>query len=470
MRLSPLLAATLLATLPARAADGPSTATLAKIAPAIVRVVASHCSGDETSRAGSGFAWPSAGQIVTDLHVVVGCQTIAVDYQGIDERPARVAHVLVPADLVLLAVDGAPPTPSLAVAPSPPPPGTEVDVFGYALGQPTRDTHPLELTFGNAEAPHLADVLPDAERQDITRAGFPALSTDILRLDGNLLPGNSGAPIIDPSGTVIGIGSGGLERGAVGVGWAVRAHYLPDLLHAPPDMPDTSQGATSAFATAAPQTRDSGVRCGAFTLYRRRILPLAKLVSTASQPDYLQELATGITGVRLDSKSMHNDFAIWSEPRSGATLVLPAWLKLEPGDDACRMHSRDDDIRTIIAVAPLPPGPDRRSRIGAALKEGQKLLERMSGVPMRVDHAYTIFEHRQGNGVRHNLANHRIDARHVLRAYRTDFVGRDNFMFASVIGEQTLDPSGKPIPSIPWALGVYGVALSGLPPAAPSNP
>ena len=67
-------------------------------------------------------------------------------------------------------------------------------MFGFALGQPTRDTHPLRLTFANTEAPSLSDVLPDAERADIRKVGFPALDTQVLRLDGNLLPGHSGAP------------------------------------------------------------------------------------------------------------------------------------------------------------------------------------------------------------------------------------------------------------------------------------
>lgn len=454
------------AALLACAAAHAQTAPLAAIAPAIVRVVASDCSGAEPSRAGSGFAWPAAGQVVTDLHVIAGCSTIAVDYQGIDERPAHPIHILIPADLALLAVDGAPATPVPTIAATPPPPGTGVQVFGFALGQPTRDTHPLELTFGNAEAPHLADVLPDAERQDIARIGFPALTTEILRLDGNLLPGHSGAPILDPSGAVIGIGSGGLERGAVGVGWAIRARYLADLLHAPAQMPGGAGTATSAFATAAPQTSASGVRCGEATLYRRRTRQIAAIAASAGDTARLQQLAADLAGVPIDALPEHAPFAIWAEPHSGAALVLPAWLPLVAVAEGCEMHARQGGIRYVIRVGTLPqsPGPARREAVRAAFASSTEILDRLAGIRLHDAPQFELREHRAGMVVRHKLMTRPLRGQEAVSVYRADIAGEGAFLLAAVINDHATLQGQKPAPDTPWALGVYGIALSGFPP------
>ena len=73
----------------ALADDGPSAAVLRETAPAVLRVTASQCGGAAPDRAASGFAYGSANQVVTALHVVQGCQTISVGYQGITLKAAE---------------------------------------------------------------------------------------------------------------------------------------------------------------------------------------------------------------------------------------------------------------------------------------------------------------------------------------------------------------------------------------------
>ena len=219
----------------AQADDGPSADVLRATAPAVLRVTASGCGGSAPDRAASGFAYGSGDQVVTAFHVVQGCRDISVGYQNITEQPAHITHVLQDADLALLQVDGggAEVTPLVETDR-----GGDVNevlnVYGYALGQATRENRRLVVTAANeGGASRLRDAVNDEVRHEVQQNGFPSLDVMVVRVDGNLLPGHSGAPIIDSSGRVIAIGSGGLERGAVGVGWAVRATYLAQLLDAP---------------------------------------------------------------------------------------------------------------------------------------------------------------------------------------------------------------------------------------------
>jgi hypothetical protein len=389
MRLIRLVAAGILVAVPAMAQDaGPSAAALAQVAPSVLRVVASGCTGDEAARAGSGFSWPEPGHVVTDLHVVAGCSQISVGYQQIDDRPAHVERVLVAADLALLTVDHPPAAPALPITAEMPPVGAQIDVFGFALGQPTRDTHPLHLTFANQETPLLSDALPDDLRTEVRRIGFPALDTQVLRLDGNLLPGHSGAPLLDAQGRVVGIGSGGLERGAVGVGWAVRAQYLSKLLTSEDKMPAAGAMARSAFATPEPSSGkgDDIIRCGGLTLIRRRIAPLGDIAASADDPAMLQRLAEA-AGVPLERLAA-NRFGIWTEPASAAGVVLPIKLPIQAGADMCVIPSFVPSVRYLVRVVPLAGAiadPGWAQRVRAEERRSLALIEQAVGSPIHAE-------------------------------------------------------------------------------------
>jgi hypothetical protein len=425
-------------------ASGPGPDVLARVAPSVLRVVARGCSGDEPARAGSGFAWPTSGQVVTDLHVVVGCSSITVGYQQVDDRPAHITRVLLAADLALLDVDHPPVVTALPIAATPPPVGAAVDVFGFALGQPTRDTHPLHLTFANQEAPKLSDVLPDAERANIRQIGFPALDTEVLRLDGNLLPGHSGAPLINASGEVVGIGSGGLERGAVGVGWAVRAQYLQRLPYSTDAPLSAGTTAATAFATSVPSTAAAdSVKCGTMTLTLRRTMKLKRIAATADDPQRLARLSNDLVQVKLDQLA-EDRFSIWTEPGSGVGVVIPFGLPLEPGPDACIIHTAVKTIRYLIRLTPLPA---RRTdhgwtdQVRAGEKKSFELIQRVAGSPLQGDHGGQWQSHEwvQGALVRQRMFN-----------------GQDTSPNFTAFSTQAIDTTLKP-----------NRALSTLPPIPP---
>ena len=343
----------------ARADDGPTAAVLTATAPAVLRVTASGCGGSSPDRAASGFAYGSGDQVVTAFHVVQGCRSISVGYQNITELPAYVTHVLQDADLALLQVEGGAANVTPLIETDRAGEVNEVlNVYGYALGQATRENHRLIVTAANdGGGSRLRDAVNDEVRREVQQNGFPSLDVMIVRVDGNLLPGHSGAPIIDSSGRVIAIGSGGLERGAVGVGWAVRATYLAQLLDAPATATVAPPAATeSSFAYVEP-VEVSGVRpvrCGSvdFTLTRQRTLP--QLAESSDDPvGFQQTLAS--SGQPIESFA-DMTFDIWTE-ESGVGVALPTGAQLRPVGNNCVADLIPGQLEMWVSGTALPPFP-----------------------------------------------------------------------------------------------------------------
>jgi S1-C subfamily serine protease len=207
------------------AAQLPPREVLDRARQAVVRVQAAGCESGE-ARA-TGFALEGGKLIVTALHVVAGCRQITVYSETLGrEAPATISRVLPQADLALLAVE--PVTfPGVPVASTAPKLHEDVVAIGYALGTPTIGTTNLKISYGQSR---LEQMLPGPVRDEIRRVGVPSLSLEILRLQGHLVPGLSGAPIINGAGQVVAVSDGGLESGAVSISWAVPSSNIRELL------------------------------------------------------------------------------------------------------------------------------------------------------------------------------------------------------------------------------------------------
>ena len=340
--------------LPAAAQPVPAD-VLARVAPAVLRIYA-NCGGAEPL-SGTGFAWGTPGRVVTAFHVVAGCDSVDVYYQGFKSARATIERVLPSADLALLTVAEPPPIQALAISDIVPAVGETVDVYGYPLGLPTRSDAPLYVTDANRETPLLRDAVGGNEREQIRQLGMPSLDTEILRVDGNLLPGHSGAPIFNHQGLVVAIGSGGLQRGTVGIGWAVRAHYLADLAKAPASPATTfrPQLLATSFANVSPSDASSRVRCGDLTLVKTRTLSLQELAANSDDPGGLMQLASS-TGQPIQN-FFDLRFDIWTDPASGAGVAVPTGGQLQAGVRQCSARWGNGVIAIDIAGTLLTDPP-----------------------------------------------------------------------------------------------------------------
>lgn len=167
--------------------DDTNTAPWNTAAQSVMKIsgTAFACGQNQT---GTGFV-ASPGRVVTNAHVVAGVPNPVVQTQAQGALPARVVYFDSVKDLAVLAVD------ALTAAPIPASgtvaPNTLTAFAGYPLGGPLQ----LRAATVRSTGPMLVP--------DIT--GGPDSSLDVYQLAGNVQSGNSGGPLLDEAGHVVGV-------------------------------------------------------------------------------------------------------------------------------------------------------------------------------------------------------------------------------------------------------------------------
>jgi serine protease Do len=134
--------------------------------------------------AGSGIVWDANGLILTNNHVV-GRRTPIVILQNDREYESKLLARDPDVDLALLSIDATDLTP-LQPAPASPRVGEWVFAFGHPWGQRNTDTRGIDSALVSAQN-RRGDTLP------------------VVRSDVPLAPGNSGGPLVNARGEVVGI-------------------------------------------------------------------------------------------------------------------------------------------------------------------------------------------------------------------------------------------------------------------------
>jgi len=170
-----------------------------QVMPALV-IVRGHRYG-----AGAGIVWDANGLILTNNHVI-GRRLPMVVLQNDGEYEARLIARDPDVDLALLSIDAAPLTP-LKPASVSPRVGEMVFAFGHPWGQRNTVTRGIVSALASAQ----------------NRRGE---KVPVVRSDAPLAPGNSGGPLVNASGEVVGINAmivGGDQSVSIA---ASVAHYF----------------------------------------------------------------------------------------------------------------------------------------------------------------------------------------------------------------------------------------------------
>ena len=165
---------------------------------------------------GSGFVIDKSGHIVTNYHVVEGASDIEIGFSNHDTRKATVVGTDPSTDLAVLKVDAS----ARALTPLPLGDSDRVQVGDQvvAIGNPFG----LErtATLGIVSALQRAVTAPNGYTID-----------HVIQTDAPINRGNSGGPLIDASGRVVGVNSqietgGDGATGNVGIGFAVPSNTV----------------------------------------------------------------------------------------------------------------------------------------------------------------------------------------------------------------------------------------------------
>jgi S1-C subfamily serine protease len=158
------------------------------ITPSLVTVTAQRTDpGTIDARLGSGVVINASGAVLTALHVVDGATRIQVAFADGTTAGATVLVSKPDSDIAVLAPDRLPDLVVPAVMAGPPPVGDAV----YAVGNPLGLTHSLT-----------AGVVSATDRTIPTGRG--PLS-GLIQFDAAVNPGNSGGPLLNRAGQVVGI-------------------------------------------------------------------------------------------------------------------------------------------------------------------------------------------------------------------------------------------------------------------------
>lgn len=192
-----------------------------KTGPAVVTVINQMATGRAVGTAsGSGVIIDREGRIVTNYHVIANQRSLEVVFSDGQKATAQLVGIDPFADLAVIKVDVAVPAVAEFGDSDVLEPGQPVVAIGSALGD-----------FANTVTAGVVSAL----HRDLEDAGSTALQ-NLIQTDAAINQGNSGGPLLDITGKVIGINVA-VVRGdatggdvAEGLGFAIPSNTVKDVV------------------------------------------------------------------------------------------------------------------------------------------------------------------------------------------------------------------------------------------------
>lgn len=167
--------------------------------------------GPQTAGSGSGFVFSSDGMIFTNSHVVHKAKDLRVTLLNGEQYEAEIVGEDADTDLAILKIHGR----GYSVAKLGDGDDLQIGQFLVAIGNPLGYQH--TVTTG---------VLSAMGRTLRSQGG--RLIEDVLQSDAPLNPGNSGGPLLNTAGEVIGVNTA-IIRGANGLSFAINIETAKEV-------------------------------------------------------------------------------------------------------------------------------------------------------------------------------------------------------------------------------------------------
>jgi len=185
--------------------------------------------GDGTPRrsqaAGAGFVISADGYIVTNNHVIQGADDIMIEFFGGDQMPATLVGSDPNTDIALLKVDAAD-LAFVSFADSNGP-GTRVGDWVMAMGNPLLQGFSISAGIISARNRELSGTYDD-----------------YIQTDAAINQGNSGGPLFNMQGDVIGVNTAILSPngGSIGIGFSMASNVVSNVVDQLRQFGETRRG------------------------------------------------------------------------------------------------------------------------------------------------------------------------------------------------------------------------------------
>jgi serine protease Do len=185
---------------------------------------------------GSGFIIHKDGYVVTNHHVIAGAREITVQLDDGQKLPADVINSDPEADLAILKVHADKPLPTLELG----------DSSDLMIGEPT-------IAVGNPYglSHSVSSGILSALHRDITGQNNEVMLHDLMQTDAAINHGNSGGPLLNAYGQVIGINTAIIEQ-SQNIGFTIQVNRLRDAI---PDLMSPEQANKCVIPIKFKETR-----------------------------------------------------------------------------------------------------------------------------------------------------------------------------------------------------------------------
>jgi serine protease Do len=330
---------------------------------------------------GSGFIYSADGLILTNDHVVAGADQVMVRLEDNAEYKAQVLGEDASVDLALLKIE---PKTALAAAVLGDSSKVRVGQWAIAIGNPFGFDH--SLTVG---------IISAKERTNIFQGEGAAKYQNYLQTDASINHGNSGGPLCNIQGEVIGMNTAisTPNDGSIGIGFAIPINFIkrsvPDLQRAgkvvAPKLGFYTQDLDTALANALklPTTRGILVTdVAAGSAAEKAGLRRGDVVLTFDSKN-VANAAEMRTRIYEADASLPLPLVIWRDGKAQTLTVLPQYLKAAENtktwhgldvedNDRAKAHERNLATAEGVIVRQVLKGSGAE-RIG--VKTGDVILE-----------------------------------------------------------------------------------------------
>jgi len=373
-------------------AAAPTAATVESATHSVFHVLSTRCRAagrGVMDHLATGFAVSVDGSVrlVTALHAVAGCSEVEIQYR---DHPylTSVDKVYRATDLALLTIPAGLSIPAMALSGIMPSPGAELEAIGY---HSTPSVNPSRVPVRLGGATDIAGLIQGSELISLLRMqGFPSLSETIINIDGTLTPGDSGAPLIDDTGAVVGVANGNLFRGTMPISWAFPATSIRALLSSQDAKPNAVAISDVLVAEEVPprgqqnvlasSPRSGEITCGARAFQFRGTQTLARLLKTA---DPFAKMHIGFVRQFAMANQMAIDeqtrFDVYVDSASGADFVIPNGFRLSVAGRDCVATDPENDLQMRISTDAVT---DFYQTTNFASSFGQRMLRGNEGAQL----------------------------------------------------------------------------------------